>query len=229
MVSVIIPTWNEADRVGASVAAARRDYGPEDLEIVVSDARSTDATLSHVPPGVVVVTGHRGRGAQMNRGAAASRGHTLVFCHADTTLPGGWREAVLATLAQPGVSGGAFHVRLDPARGLLRLLSLPRYPAHWRILFGDQVQFTRRSTFEAVGGFPDIPLMEDIELARRLAEVGRLARAPLRVTTSARRFEERGEVRQGLTNAWNLGRYLFLGASPEAVARSYVSRRERGR
>jgi rSAM/selenodomain-associated transferase 2 len=225
-VSVIIPALNEAQNIESTIAATRRNYPSDEVEIVVVDGGSTDGTPDVVPPDVSVVQSPRGRAVQMNRGAATSSGDPLVFCHADSQLPSGWREAVLEALARPGVSGGTFQTLILPAKGILHIRNHIRFPANWRIMFGDQVQFMSRATFEQVGGFPEIPLMEDVEMSRALHRVGRLVRIPLRVTTSSRRFLERGAIRQSLTNGLNMFRYLYLGATPEDIVRVYRSSRE---
>jgi hypothetical protein len=162
----------------------------------------------------------------MNRGAAVSRGDILLFCHADSRLPAGWREALVAALAQPGVSGGNFQTRIVPARGVLHLINRLRLSASWRIAFGDTGQFMARTTFERIGGFPEIPLMEDVEMARALHQAGKLVRLPLRMETSSRRFLERGPLRQWLMSFWLMIRYLYLGATPEDIVRRYRSSRE---
>ncbi len=165
----------------------------------------------------------------MNHGAAASRGGILVFCHADSQLPAGWREAVVEALSRPGVSGGSFQVTIRPARGILHLLNRLRLPADWRVMFGDQAQFMSRGAFYRVGGFPEIPLMEDLEMSRKLRQAGRLVRVALRVTTSSRRFLERGPLRQWLLDVRYVIQYLYLGAAPEQIARLYTSSREAAR
>jgi rSAM/selenodomain-associated transferase 2 len=196
LVSVIIPALNEAENIQQAVTAARQDYTPDEVEIIVVDGGSEDSTLDMVPSDVSLIRSPPGRAVQMNRGAAASRGEILVFCHADSQLPVGWRKAVTQALSHPGVSGGTFQIRLWPARGILHLLNLPRYPANWRIMYGDQAQFMSRHTFEQVSGFPQIPLMEDLEMSRALHRAGQLVRIPLRIVSSSRRFLERGPLRQ---------------------------------
>lgn len=229
LVSVIVPALNEAQNVADCVAAARRDYAPEQVEIIVVDGGSTDGTPDRVPPNATLIRSPRGRAVQLNRGAAASRGVILVFCHADSRLPAGWREAVIETLQRPEVSGGTFQTLILPERSLiLWIRNRLAFPANWKIMYGDQVQFMSRETFERVGGFPEIPLMEDVEMSRLLDEVGELVRIrpSLRVVTSSRRFLERGTLVQSLQNAWSMARYLYLDATPEEIARSYRSSRE---
>jgi hypothetical protein len=165
----------------------------------------------------------------MNRGAAASRGEILIFCHADSQLPAGWREAVIETLNQPGVSGGTFQTLILPERGIFMYIrNRSRYAADWWRMYGDQAQFMTRSTFERVGGYPELPLMEDVEMMRALHQEGQLVKIDgPRVITSSRRFLERGFLRQSLMNLWSMFRYLNLGATPEDIARVYRSRREK--
>ena len=227
LVSGIIPALNEAENIQQCIAAAQREYSSDELETIVVDGGSSDGTRELVPPGVTVLTAPRGRAGQMNLGARVSSGEILVFCHADSQLPAGWREAVIEALSGAGVSGGAFETLVLPEKGLLRLGNRMRTPAHWTSVYGDQVQFMTRGMFRQVGGFPEIPLMEDVEMARTLHKAGKLVRIPLRVITSSRRFEERGVLRQTLQNLWNKLSYLYLGATPQDIARRYVSSRER--
>jgi rSAM/selenodomain-associated transferase 2 len=229
LASVIIPALNEAENIQPCVAAARRDYAPGAVEIIVVDGGSTDDTPDLIPPDVTLIAAPRGRAVQLNRGGAAARGEVFVFCHADSRLPAGWREAVCETLSRPGVVGGTFQTLILPANWLFKYRNRWVFPTRWPFMFGDQAQFMRRDTFVQVGRYPEIPLMEDVEMMRALHRLGRLARVhpQVRVTTSARRFAERGVLRQILLNAWNMTRYLYFGATPEQIARSYRSSRER--
>ena len=226
LVSVVIPTLNEAESIRRTLAAARDGYPAEQVELIVSDGGSQDGTLGLLPADVAALRSPRGRARQMNAGASAAKGHVLVFCHGDTLLPQGWREAVLDALSDPSVSGGAFQVKLEPAAGILHWTNRLRLPEAWQITMGDQVQFVRRTVFGEIGGFPDIPLMEDIEMSRALHRHGRLVRVPLRVTTSSRRFLERGPWRQWWLSARCLVRYLWFGATPQEIAAVYRSSRE---
>jgi hypothetical protein len=163
----------------------------------------------------------------MNGGAAASRGEILVFCHADSQLPAGWREAVIEALSRPGVSGGSFKTLILPeVAWILRLHNRMPQLASWKRMHGDQAQFMTRATFERIGGFPALSLMEDVEMSRALHREGKLVRLSLRVITSSRRYVERGPLRQSLRNRWNLFRYCYLGATPGEIARTYRSSRE---
>lgn len=193
-VSVVIPTLDEADSIAACLASA----AVEGVEVVISDGGSTDGTPDIVVeafPAAVVVRGTRGRGAQLNRGAATSRGTVLLFLHADCRLPHGWLAAVRHTLEDGSVAMGCFRLHTGPPAGARSGLAARLW---WRLLdlrsfgfglpYGDQGYFLTRSVFEAVGGFPDIPLMEDLELARTCRRRGRVVTLPMEVRTTARRF-----------------------------------------
>ncbi len=223
LVSVIIPTLNEALNIRSCVEAARRGYRSSEVEIIVSDGGSTDRTVERVPEGARAIDAPRGRAVQMNRGADAARGDILVFCHADSRLPAGWREAVIRTLARPRVSGGAFQVRFEPQRGpLLWLINHIRFPADWRVVHGDRAQFMYRTTFRTVGGFPELPLMEDIEMARALHRRGRIALVPDRIVTSSIRYLQQGSLVYLGRVIWNVLRYLYLGSTADDIARNYA-------
>jgi rSAM/selenodomain-associated transferase 2 len=223
---VIIPALNEAENIARTIRAARRDYAANQVEIIVVDGGSTDGTPELVPLDASLIRSPRGRAVQMNRGAQASSGEILIFCHADSLLPAGWREAVIEALDPPGVSGGCFQTLLWPEKGILRLINRLRFPADWRIMFGDLAQFMPRAIYDRVGGFPQISLMEDVEMARQLHGAGKLVRLPLRVITSSRRFLENGPLRQWLLSLRCMIRYLYLGGTPEDIAEVYRSSRE---
>jgi rSAM/selenodomain-associated transferase 2 len=228
-VSVIIPTLNEAKNIARTILAARRNYTLDEVEVIVVDGGSTDGTPDTVPPPPYarLIRSPCGRAVQMNCGARTSSGDILLFCHADSQLPPGWYEAVVEALSHPGTSGGAFQTLLLPEKGILRLINRLEFPADWRIMFGDLAQFMPRTTYDQVGGFPEIPLMEDVEMSRRLHRVGKLVRIPLRVITSSRRFLENGPLRQWLLSCRCMIRYLYLGATPEDIVNVYRSSREK--
>jgi len=228
LVSVVIPALNEAENIVACIEAARSDYRQHEVEVVVADGGSSDGTQALIPPGVTLVRAPRGRGVQMNRGAARTRGEILLFCHADTRLPRGWREAVIEVLGEPGVSGGGFQRIFEPARGFVRVINRIKIGDNWRLLHGDRAQFMSRVTFEAIGGFPEVPLMEDVEMGRLLSRQGRIRMVPLplQVVSSSRRLLERGPFRQYCLTGWYRFRYFHLGATPEDIARAYRSSRE---
>jgi rSAM/selenodomain-associated transferase 2 len=222
MVSVIIPALNEARRL-APLLASLQALTPEP-EVVVVDGGSADATVDVVRrfPQVKLIVAPRGRARQMNAGARVATGDILLFLHADTALPTGALEEVVAALRRPAVVGGRFDVRFDSARPIFRLIAA-MMNARSRvsgIATGDQAIFVRRPTFDTLGGYPDIPLMEDVEFSRRLKRQGRLACLALRVTTSARKWQQEGVARTILL-MWAL-RFLYAaGVEPARLQRWY--------
>ena len=221
LVSVIIPTINEEAFIQDTIKAVRQDYDQDQVEIIVVDGGSQDQTLRLIPADASLIESSPGRARQMNLGAQLASGDILVFCHADCILPAGWREAVLQALEKPGVSGGTFQLSILPEKGVLKLRNRINYPANWRLMYGDQVQFMKRSTFEAIGGFPDLPIMEDLEMSRALHQFGQLVRIPMRVRTSSRRFSGDQPRRQWLLSIKCVILYLYFGKSAEQIKQIY--------
>jgi rSAM/selenodomain-associated transferase 2 len=198
--SIIIPTLNEEKNLKISVSSVGKRA---DAEIIVADGGSDDGTLklaAGLP--VKVVEARRGRARQLNAGALESTGEIIIFLHADSVLPLGWDKAVAATFADPRVAGGAFRLKVDSSRILLRLVA---FGANLRTLlfhspFGDQAIFVRRGIWEQMHGYADIPIMEDVEFIRRLKKCGRLKILRLPVTTSPRRWHAEGLLKTTLRN-----------------------------
>jgi rSAM/selenodomain-associated transferase 2 len=218
--SVIIPTLNEERCIAATLRRAR---AAGVREIIVVDGGSVDGTRAVAEElADLVLSAPRGRAAQMNAGAARASGAILLFLHADTLVPDGFAQAVGAACREPGVIGGRFDVMLTPSSPLLRLTGeLMNWRSRLsRIATGDQGIFIRRDVFERLGGYADIPLMEDIDLSRRMKRAGRIACLPQRVTTSARRWQAQGVVRTILL-MWSLRTLYFFGVSPSRLRRLY--------
>lgn len=222
-ISIIIPTLNEGPAIGRTLGA----IGPSStLEIILADGGSTDDTCTQAPFfDARVVQAPQGRGRQMNRGAAQARGKLLLFLHADTLLPPGFADYIRSALARPGVAAGAFRLKIEPG---LKGLSLIERLANWRSRFlqlpyGDQGLFLSANLFRETGGFPEIPVMEDVEFIRKLRRNGKIVLAPAAVITSARRWQKVGVWRNTLFNQIVLAAY-FLGVNPETLARWYRSR-----
>lgn len=217
-ISVIIPALNEEEQIDKTLQKVREQPGPH--EVVVVDGGSSDETALRASRYGRVLRAPRGRARQMNRGAAGSSGEVLLFLHADTRLPPHGLARIRAALSDPEAEAGAFRLRFDDDAPLLRLyafctrLSLPQ------MCFGDRGLFIRRSTFEAVGGFPEVPIFEDLEMVLKLYRRGGFRFLPQEVTTSARRFLQNGAARQQLRNALLWTSYM-LGTSPEELAAHY--------
>lgn len=220
-VSIVMPVLDEAAGIVArlqSLQALRR----QGVELIVVDGGSRDDTVERAGPLAdrVVSTG-RGRGRQMNAGAACARGGVLLFLHADTTLP---RAAISA--ASQGLASGAVWGRFDvrivdgPAGIAVVVWAMNLRSRVTGIATGDQAMFCTRAAFAAAGGFPEIALMEDIVLSQRLRAISRPACLRQRVETSGRRWARHGLVRTVLTMWWLRLRF-WLGASPDALARAY--------
>ncbi|MBD2107299.1 TIGR04283 family arsenosugar biosynthesis glycosyltransferase [Nodosilinea sp. FACHB-13] len=219
-ISVVIPALNEARQLPA-VLNTIHPFSP--VEVIVVDGGSADGTAEVAEAlGARVVRSVPGRSHQLNCGAAAATGPLLLFLHADTRLPKGFDRTIRQTLAQPGVAAGAFRLAIDgPGRGLRwvewgvnlrsRLLQMP---------YGDQAIFLKAEVFHNMDGFPDLPMMEDFELMRRLRKVGKVAIAPSAVVTSDRRWRTLGILRTTLANQAMIAGYL-LGVDPHQLARWY--------
>ena len=224
-VSIVIPVLDEATNLARLLPELAARW--PDAEVVVVDGGSRDGTPDVVRRHARVryLTAPPGRARQMNAGARATAGDTLVFLHADTRLPPGARDAVREVLRDPAVVGGRFDVAFDSPRRIMRVVAalMNTRSRLSGIATGDQTMFVRRSVFEALGGFPEIPLMEDIELSRLLKRRGRLACLRLRVVTSARKWEREGPLRTiGLM--WLLRLLHVLGVSPRRLHRWYYGR-----
>lgn len=219
-VSVVIPARDEA----GVVAHAVRSVCAEADEVIVVDGASRDATASLArTEGARVVPSAPSRGVQLDVGARAARGDWLVFLHADTRLEPGWRDALCGAAAD--APGGAFRFAIDSPRTAYRAIEAAVALRCRTLLlpYGDQALFARRSAYAAAGGFPPIPLMEDVVFVRRLRRLGPLALLRHRALTSARRWERHGVLGASARNLWLLALYS-AGAPPERLARAYGAR-----
>lgn len=218
-ISVIIPALNEEEVVEKTLRYLTK---VPDVDVIVSDGGSMDRTLEVASRYARIVTSRSGRGSQMNAGAREASGDILLFLHADTVLPENWKDEILLAMSDERVAGGAFSLRIDsdrPSHKIIaaaanirsRLTSIP---------YGDQGIFARRSVFEKLGGFRDIPIMEDVDLMQRLKRAGKVVLLKDKVMTSARRWEREGVVYTTLRN-WLLITLYYIGASPERLYRFY--------
>jgi rSAM/selenodomain-associated transferase 2 len=217
--SVIIPTLNEAVRLAETLGRARAAL--PGAEFIVADGGSADGTMEIArAAGATVVAAARGRGRQLAAGAAAARGELLLFLHADTLLPGDAGAVLARAFADGRTEIGTFRLDFDAGGRFLRACArCSRYDSVFT-RFGDQGIVVRRKFYGQIGGFPEWPLFEDVELLRRARRLTRIVSFPACVTTSARRFRRIGALRQQLRNAWLLLRFL-AGASPHRLAGEY--------
>lgn len=219
--SIVMPVLDEAGTVASTLAALAPLRG-RGAEVIVVDGASRDGTPQLARPlADLVVSSPRGRARQMNAGAAQARGAVLLFLHADTRLPDDADAAVAAAIGA-GAQWGRFDVRIAGRPWMLRVVAraMNLRSRLTGIATGDQAIFVRRDRFERLGGYADQPLMEDIELCRRLRAHGPPACLRLRATTSGRRWESRG-VWRTIGLMWALRWRYWRGESPEALARAY--------
>ena len=222
MLSIIVPCLNEAQGIAATLSALA-PLRARGSEVIVVDGGSVDGTPERATAFAdLVVTAPRGRAAQMNAGAARARGEILLFLHADTVLPDGADILIVDGLQHTHRGWGRFDVTIAGRHPLLRLVELfmnlrSRLTG---IATGDQAIFVTRSLFTAAGGYPDIALMEDIEISKRLKRFGPPLCLNHRLTTSGRRWEKRGVLRTILL-MWRLRLAYWLGADPAKLAVRY--------
>jgi len=219
-ISIIIPALNEAESLGKYLPHLASIQG---VEVLVVDGGSTDRTVDTAKAlGAKVLCSAPGRAAQMNAGARAARSEILLFLHADTALKPGFAEQVSDVLRRPGVAAGAFRLKIDGKGVGLRVIELL---ANFRsrvlqLPYGDQGFFISAALFSSAGGFPDLPIMEDFELVRRLKRLGHIIILPLQAITSPRRWQRAGILKTTLINQAIIIGYL-LGINPGKLATWY--------
>lgn len=221
MISVVIPVLNEYKMIGGCLKRLGEEIGPH--EIVVVDGGSTDRTpdiVNTFPDVRYLRCPTAGRSIQMNYGADAATGQILLFLHADTFLPPGGLTMIESGLARAEIVAGSFSLRFDCHHALLRLFARFSRINHTLFTYGDQGLFMTRRVFERVSGFRDIPLMEDVEIQKRLRKLGGFMKIDHPVVTSARRFLRRGIIKQQLLNT-GLVLLYHAGASPVRLKRYY--------
>ena len=216
-ISIVIPTLNEAGRIGGALERLRQ---ADIHEMIVADGGSGDGTADIAEAcGATVVRCERGRGRQLNAGAERAGGEVLLFLHADTSLPARFETRVREIVERPGVAAGAFDLRIDGHGDRYRLIErgVAIRSRYLGLPYGDQALFMTTETFQSVGRYPEFPAMEDFELVRRLRRIGRIAIAAEHVVTSARRWSKRGVWRTTTLNAACVAAYL-CGVSPQRIA-----------
>ncbi|MBI2517909.1 MAG: TIGR04283 family arsenosugar biosynthesis glycosyltransferase [Opitutae bacterium] len=218
-ISVIIPTLNEAKQLPRTLANVRAAL--PDAEIIIADGGSADGTLHlALPAGTLLLLTAPGRGQQLATGAALAQGRLLLFLHADTTLPANAAAVLSRAFANDQTLIGSFRLRFDGGGWFLRACAwFTRFDSVFT-RFGDQGIVIRRDFYATLGGFPQWPLFEDVELLRRARRLTRVHSFPAAVTTSARRFHRQGPLRRQFRNAGLLLRFLF-GTPPEQLSAEY--------
>ncbi|UCD71277.1 MAG: TIGR04283 family arsenosugar biosynthesis glycosyltransferase [Syntrophobacterales bacterium] len=223
-ISIIIPTLNEAANLPTTLGST---LSASDAEVIIVDGGSSDETVELARSwNTKVLISAPGRARQMNVGADHAMGEVFLFLHGDTRLPTGFESHVHKILARPGVVAGAFQLRVDGqfpgVRIMERLVNLRS--RHLQFPYADQAIFLRADLFREMGGFPDMPIMEDFELIQRLRRRGRILIAPVPVLTSARRWENLGIMRATLIN-YAIPLAYYLGVSPSRLAHWYDRQR----
>jgi rSAM/selenodomain-associated transferase 2 len=220
--SIIVPVLNEEAVLDEALTHLHGVCAGQPYEVLIVDGGSQDASAAIAQRHARVVVAARGRASQMNAGAALSRGDVLLFLHADTRLPPRALTAIELALTDGSVAGGAFRVRFDRDHWPYRLVACATNVRSrvQRIFTGDQAYFIRNSSFRMVGGFPDLPLMEDIEILARLRRSGRFVLLQQYVTTSARRHARFGLIPSVLF-MWYLRLLYRCGVAPTTLQRMY--------
>jgi len=223
-VSVIIPVYREQGLINAAIEGVRRMSGGQNVEVIVVDGGPEGETIAVIrDPTVKTIRSEKGRGLQLNHGARSATGGGLLFLHVDTTLPPAAFEWIGEVLGNEAFVGGAFDLRIASPRRGFRVIERV---ANWRsrltrIPYGDQAIFIRTAAFNSLGGFREIPIMEDVDLMRRIKQNrGRIVILREPVQTSARRWEQEGMVYGTLRN-WFLILLYLCGVPPERLARFY--------
>jgi rSAM/selenodomain-associated transferase 2 len=222
--SIVIPAYREAGRINDMLDRLMGITGAEDSEVIVVDGAPEQSTLAVIKsPAVRKIASSKGRGVQLNTGAREAAGAILIFLHADTRLPPNALETIDRVMNSGDPVAGAFDLGIDSDRFAFRVIEkiASLRSRLTRIPYGDQAVFLRRDYFHSLGGFQDIPIMEDVELMQRIKKRGgKIHILTDRVQTSARRWEKEGILCGTLRN-WLLISLYHMGVRPETLARFY--------
>jgi rSAM/selenodomain-associated transferase 2 len=226
--SIVIPVYREAGRINDSLDRLMRISGAADTEIIVVDGEPGKSTLAAIKtPAVRKIASPKGRGIQLNTGAREAAGAILIFLHADARLPPNALEIIDRTMISGDPVAGAFDLGIDSDRFTFRVIEkiASLRSRLTRIPYGDQAVFIRRDYFRSLGGFKEIPIMEDVELMQRIKKRGgEIHILKDKVQTSARRWEKEG-ILYGTLRNWLLVCLYYAGVRPERLARFYASHR----
>ncbi|NET54887.1 MAG: glycosyltransferase family 2 protein [Symploca sp. SIO2E6] len=222
-ISIIIPVLNEANTIEELLV---RLFDVQNVEVIVVDGGSQDETMAIAQSlGVKVIATTASRAQQMNAGAAVATGDILLFLHADTSLPSGFDILVRRALEDSRTVAGAFELLIDAQLQGLRLIEqmVNLRSRFFSMPYGDQAIFLRATVFREIGGFPNLPIMEDFEMMRSLRSRGKITILSASVLTSGRRWQQLGVIKTTLINQLVIIGYL-LGVSPEIIVRWYRGR-----
>lgn len=220
MISIIIPTLNEENLLEKTLFNIHSDV--EEYEIIVSDGGSGDKTceIANNHPKVTLVRSRKGRAIQMNEGAKVAQGQILLFLHADTLLESGALELIKENLDAKEAIAGSFYLKFDEDRTALKIYSWFSKFNHPLFTYGDQAFFIKREAFLSLKGFANLPIMEDLEIQKRLRRTGKFIKLNKPVTTSSRRFKKSGVLWQQIKNIYLV--FLFLiGVPPAYIKKHY--------
>ncbi len=218
--SVIIPTLNEAGSIAAVIKGVNQEVV---REIIVVDGGSVDNTPAVAEQeGALVLHAQPGRAYQLNRGAEKANGDILLFLHGDTFIPAGFDTLITKTLQQPGVAGGAFSLAIENGSTALKSVAfLANLRSRiFQLPYGDQALFTTKTTFDMIGGFPQLPIMEDYQFVCNLRKQGKVVTLKQTVTTSGRRWKNMGVLRTTAINQLIVLGY-HLGIPPAHLVKLY--------
>jgi rSAM/selenodomain-associated transferase 2/rSAM/selenodomain-associated transferase 1 len=229
-ISVIIPVFREEDRINATIGALVKMKGDHSVEIIVVDGDPNGSTIQCINhPTVITMTALKGRAIQMNKGAAKAGGDILLFLHADTTLPEKGFDKIIAVMETGKYVAGAFNYNIETRNLFLRFNYYTSYLRSKisRIVYGDQGIFIRKDYFEKIGGYPEIPIMEEVELMKKIKKnKDKIYILKERVKTSARRYEEEGIIYGWLRNH-RMRILYFFGVPPERLVKHYPDTRKK--
>ncbi|OGP30005.1 MAG: hypothetical protein A2073_04195 [Deltaproteobacteria bacterium GWC2_42_11] len=220
-ISVIIPALNEEAHIERAILSAS-----DADEVIVVDGGSNDATVSITEKlGAKVIISKKGRGVQQDAGAKEAKGDALLFLHADTMLPEGWKESVAQIFTDGNIVGGAFLLGINSDNPLLKFINrIANIRAKYLgLIYGDQAILVKKDKFFSIGGFRGLPIMEDVDLIRRLRRHGTVKLLKEKVLTSQRRWYKKGLISTTLKNWFYLFLY-YIGVSPERIYRLYYKR-----
>jgi|SRR5579883_103864 rSAM/selenodomain-associated transferase 2 len=221
--SIIIPVLNEEAVLEQQLTQLTHLCASNDYELLIVDGGSSDQTVAIAQRFGNVMIAPQGRAKQMNAGASAATGDVFIFLHADTLLPPSALQAIEHALTDPRVIAGAFRVCFNCDKLAYRIVAFAtNMRSRLRHIYtGDQAYFVRASSFRTICGFPDIALMEDLAIIKRLRRLGKVVLLPHYVTTSARRHEKNGLLRT-LFFMWYMRTLYSFGTSPDVLRRKYL-------